>query len=248
LKYHWLLGLTGTIALVLVVLTFMYPHRMISPGALIPAHETLTTDCFACHTPLFGASAARCISCHTVADIGVRTTTGDTIADPKTETAFHHELLEQYCTACHVDHSGARLADNPHTFSHMLLQPQTRDQCETCHVAPETELHQNLTTGCAECHSATAWTPATFNHDEFFQLDRDHNTTCVTCHVNNIHTEFTCFGCHEHTPANIRREHEGEGIRDFDNCVECHRNAHDEPEHGDSRREGRSNRGRNEDD
>ena len=47
----------------------------------------------------------------------------------------------------------------------------------------------------------------------------------MTCHVRNDYSAYTCYGCHEHTPANIRREHVDEGIRQFDNCVECHRSA-----------------------
>jgi hypothetical protein len=51
----------------------------------------------------------------------------------------------------------------------------------------------------------------------------------VTCHVRNDYSRYTCYGCHEHTPDNIRRKHVEEGIRQFDNCVECHRsgNKHD---------------------
>jgi hypothetical protein len=56
-------------------------------------------------------------------------------------------------------------------------------------------------------------------------LDGDHNASCVTCHVRNDYSRYTCYGCHEHTPANIRRKHLEEGIRKFDNCVECHRSA-----------------------
>jgi len=40
---------------------------------------------------------------------------------------------------------------------------------------------------------------------------------------------YTCYGCHEHTPAKIRAEHEEEGIRDFSDCVQCHRSAQEEP-------------------
>lgn len=54
------------------------------------------------------------------------------------------------------------------------------------------------------------------------------------------YSRYTCYGCHEHTPDNIRREHIEEGIRDFDNCVECHRNAdeHDIRGRGNETREG----------
>ena len=51
----------------------------------------------------------------------------------------------------------------------------------------------------------TAWKPATFEHSKFFQLDEDHNATCITCHAVNDFSRFTCHGCHEHTPSNILR-------------------------------------------
>jgi len=76
----------------------------------------------------------------------------------------------------------------------------------------------------------TAWKPATFEHAKFFELDKDHNATCITCHFDNDLSRYTCDGCHEHRPSNIRRKHEKEGIPDFENCVKCHRNARDEPE------------------
>ena len=65
----------------------------------------------------------------------------------------------------------------------------------------------------------------------------DHNATCSTCHVGNDYSRYTCFGCHEHTPSNIRAKHEKEGIRNFENCVACHRSAS-----GGNEREGRSER------
>lgn len=43
--------------------------------------------------------------------------------------------------------------------------------------------------------------------------------------VRNDHSTYTCCGCHGHTPDKIRREHIEEGIRDFKDCVECHRSA-----------------------
>ena len=48
---------------------------------------------------------------------------------------------------------------------------------------------------------------------------------CATCHIRNDYSAYTCYGCHEHSAEKIRREHVKEGIRDYRNCVECHRNA-----------------------
>ena len=33
----------------LIVLTFAWPHLMVAPGPLIPAHKAITSNCFACH-------------------------------------------------------------------------------------------------------------------------------------------------------------------------------------------------------
>ena len=60
---------------------------------------------------------------------------------------------------------------------------------------------------------------------QFFALDRDHSTACTTCHMANDYKKYTCYGCHEHTPAKIKREHLEEGILEFEKCVACHRSA-----------------------
>ena len=210
---------------VLAALTFVYPELMVSPGKLVPEHKSLEGDCFACHAPLTGSSAQRCISCHKTADIGVVTTKGVPLLKPATKAAFHQELTQQDCVACHSDHAGVKRFAGQRRFDHALLKKSTSDQCETCHKSPTDTLHKQITGNCLKCHSQTRWTPATFDHKDFFELDGDHNAKCVTCHVRNDYSQFTCYGCHEHTPANIRRKHIKEGISKFDNCVECHRNA-----------------------
>jgi hypothetical protein len=110
-------------------------------------------------------------------------------------------------------------------FDHALLAADSRKECQACHKAPTDALHRQISGNCSQCHSQDKWTPATFDHDKLFQLDRDHNVKCATCHTGNDYTRYTCYGCHEHTTDNIRRKHIKEGIRDYRNCVECHRNA-----------------------
>ena len=242
MKGRWLWIVIGANLLVGVALAFVYPHLMVAPGPLIAGHAALTTDCFACHAPLRGATAERCITCHAVPDIGLRTTVGVLIqaSTPRGSTAkkrsFHQELVEQDCMACHSDHAGPRLTQHSRkAFSHTLLREASRQDCASCHVAPATTLHRDATIGCTQCHTSKAWTPATFEHDTLFLLDRDHNAPCATCHAGNDYRRYTCYGCHEHTLSNIRSKHAEEGVRNIENCVECHRNAHDEPR---SRREG----------
>jgi hypothetical protein len=240
--------------LVFTVLAFVYPHLMIGPGKLIPGHEKLESDCFACHAPLRGAASGHCAACHKPAEIGRLTSAGMPTQNPLTKVAFHQELLNQDCVACHSDHAGVKRFRQQGRFDHALLRTAMREECQSCHKAPGDSLHRQITGNCGRCHEQRAWVPATFDHAEYFELDRDHDTRCITCHVGNDYSRYTCYGCHEHTPANIRREHIEEGIRKFDDCVACHRNADEHDIRGDftgsegARGGGRSHGRRDDDD
>ena len=270
MKRPLLWGIIVANLMCLIALAFVYPHAMLSPGALVPAHAALADKCFACHAPFRGAVSDRCVVCHAVADIGVRTTTRGPVAKgarPAIRARFHQQLRERNCVACHTDHGrlterrfshdllpAAARADcaachtapsndmhrdrgvswnlchtserwSSATFNHAVLPSAKLARCESCHAAPTDSFHRQIALACAQCHQPGQWKPSTFNHDRFFLLDRHHNTTCATCHVNGDFKRYTCFGCHEHTPENIRAEHEEEGIRNLDNCASCHRSA-----------------------
>jgi hypothetical protein len=231
MKRGWLTALISANLLALLALVFIYPHLMVSPGAVVAGHADIATDCFACHAPLRGASSERCIACHALSDIGLRTSKGVALANKSVKTSFHQDLIEQDCVGCHSDHQGPKLTQRSRKpFSHSLLRVAVREQCQSCHKSPPDTLHRQVTGNCTQCHSQQAWKPATFAHEKFFVLDRDHTTRCETCHVNNNYKTYTCYGCHEHNPARVRAEHMEEGIRNFENCVECHRSAQGEPE------------------
>ena len=129
-KGRWLWIVISANLLVLVALAFVYPHLMVGPGALVDGHAELSTDCFACHSPLRGATADRCIVCHALRKIGLRTTKGAAIAHAKpVKVSFHQELSDPDCMACHSDHAGPKLTQHSRkAFSHAMLRPQTRDQ------------------------------------------------------------------------------------------------------------------------
>lgn len=230
MKRGWVLVLIGLNLVALLALVFVYPNLMVSPGPLVQAHGELAADCFACHSPWHGAAATRCIECHVVADIGLRTTKSVTLSNRSFKRSFHQELTEEDCMACHSDHQGLVPATrNRKAFSHRLLRLAVRDQCESCHQSPPDSLHHRITGNCLQCHTLEGWKPATFDHAKLFVLDRDHDVDCVTCHVENDYGRYTCYGCHEHRPDKVREEHAEEGITDFENCVECHRSADEEP-------------------
>jgi hypothetical protein len=279
MKGRWLWIAISANLLVLVALAFIYPHLMVGPGPLVAGHAEIATDCFACHTPGRGATAERCIACHALPDIGLRTTQGAAVVNAKPlKVSFHQELNDQNCMVCHSDHAGPKLTQRSRKpFSHGMLRVATRDRCDTCHTAPKNDLHKKLSFGCerchkleawkpasfdhaslnqaelarceschkppadtlhqqmtgncAQCHLPQAWKPATFDHAKFFPLDKDHNASCVTCHTGNNYKQYTCYGCHEHTPANMQAKHQEEGVSEnLDNCVSCHRNASGEGE------------------
>jgi hypothetical protein len=231
--------------MVIAILVFVFPQLMVSPGKLIPGHHALEGDCFACHAAFTGASAERCMNCHAPKDIGRLTTRGEPIAKPLTKVPFHQDLIKQDCVSCHGDHAGTMRLTPQGRFNHALLRADARSTCANCHVAPKDSLHRKITDNCGQCHSQSRWQPATFDHGRMFRLDRDHDVSCSVCHVSNDFSRYTCYGCHEHSPERIRREHIEEGIRDFKNCTECHRSANEHdirmPERF-GRNEGRSGR------
>jgi hypothetical protein len=226
--------------LVITALVFIQAPLMVSPGPLIAAHRALEGDCFACHAPLRGTTAQRCASCHAHADIGLVTTAGAPIVRKAgAAPPFHQQLVVRDCSACHADHAGVTRYRQAHGFDHDLLQAALRSRCDSCHQPPQDALHRNVGgaagAGCGQCHSVDAWRPAQFAHERWFLLDAEHNARCDTCHVGNDFKRYTCYGCHEHTPAGIRSEHVEEGISDIRDCVRCHRNAREGSERGGKR-------------
>lgn len=223
---RWGLILIAVNLCVLIVLAFIRPHLMVAPGPLIPAHSTITRDCFACHVPFKGVSADRCTACHKIADIGVRTTAGVAIAASGRDIRFHQLLAQPDCMACHTGHSGSQLVKTaPTGFDHDLLRPEMRGQCAACHRAPRTAFHTQAGSSCAQCHTPKSWKAVSFDHSRFFALTGPHDTGCASCHVGGNLSRYTCYSCHEHQPDRIRAKHAEEGIVDIENCARCHRSA-----------------------
>jgi hypothetical protein len=161
--------------------------------------------------------------------------------------------VQEQCANCHARPTTSSIASSattaachsqeqwkPATFSHASLAPADLKQCEGCHQAPTDNLHNGIKGECGQCHSQEQWKPATFDHAKYFRFDRHHETECATCHPRNDFKQYTCYGCHEHSRGKIREEHLEEGIRDYENCVECHRSGDED----DIRYEGRGERQR----
>ncbi|MEQ1567484.1 MAG: cytochrome c3 family protein [Myxococcota bacterium] len=201
------------------------PGPMLAPGPLIDAHADLAADCFACHVPLRGVSTEACTACHSVSDLGRRSTTG---APLDGATAFHQDLIEQDCVTCHSDHAGPRLTRRERKpFSHDLLRPAVRDACDTCHAAPDDRTHAAAGPQCGSCHGSTTWLPATFRHEV---LAPEVLAACGECHQapsDALHESAAeCGSCHSQdawSPATFDHREFFVLDRDHDaSCATCH--------------------------
>ena len=183
------------------ILSPVFWQHMVSPGDLSRAHALLENNCAACHTPITGIEASKCIICH---------------ADNRAllqhqPTAFHANI--ESCTPCHLEHRGR--GEHPTTMDHVALTKiglrqvanhsdkgraqsvqlknwleQTRDlpaanpklrreetvlSCVTCHKTKDR--HQGLFgTDCAQCHGTMAWTIPEFRHPSVA------SQSCAQCH------------------------------------------------------------------
>ncbi|NPA30482.1 MAG: hypothetical protein GXO37_00605 [Chloroflexi bacterium] len=166
--------------------------------------------CVACHADQdvhAGRYGTRCETCHTAL-------AWEQVSFDHSVTAFPltgaHAELE--CESCHLGGEFTALDT----------------ACAACHNEPD--YHAGLFTGpCDACHNTTAWRPARYDEPHTFPLNHGRRTAseCQVCHPTTLQ-DYTCYGCHEHTPTNIAAEHREEGIFNFDNCVECHPTGREE--------------------
>ena len=211
--------------------------------------EALLSNCARCHSDkkpednLHKIINADCSNCHQT--------------DKWERVEFKHELIGDKvndCSGCHrpvmpVDDFHKQLpaliqcrechntnAWKPSHFKHELLGGIKND-CKSCHEnkKPADAFHNGLgnTIQCVQCHRTEAWKPSTFDHTKYFRFDRNHPSNCSDCHntKENFKT-YTCYNCHEHNPSRIEKEHLKEGIRNFTNCVECHRSGDEDDARG----------------
>lgn len=188
-------------------------------GARSPAElSAAPQDCAACHLAddiHSGQFGADCAACHTPEDWAQ-------VDFDHTHTGF--PLAGAHATvACDACHQNSVFQGTPTT-------------CAACHAEPQYHLGL-LGTDCAACHTSTAWNPAEFGQSHTFPITHGEQgaSSCRTCHPDSLQA-YTCYGCHEHNPAEIEEEHREEGIQDFADCMRCHPTGQEEE--GEDRYEG----------
>ncbi|MBU2511102.1 class III cytochrome C family protein [bacterium] len=210
-------------------LTYLFPKEAITPGNLLEKHNQLEVNCLNCHDLFQGPSDEKCIQCHAKEQIGTLNSNNQIVDQKKKRLSFHAGLASDSCLSCHREHQGGLAAGSTTQFSHELLGIEDTKNCTECHSKPTNSIHQQSEQPCSQCHQTTNWASTEIDHDNYFRFDKDHRTNCSVCHPNSTYKEYTCYGCHEHSPRKIEREHLKEGISDFENCAECHSsgNEHD---------------------
>lgn len=205
-----------------------------SPGELSLAHASLADNCAACHTPIEGAVAAKCILCHANNERLLQ----------RQPTAFHSSVSS--CRECHPEHRGRaaqtttmdhqalaaiglreleartdpeerQLADFVRTLSAggspawgMLVTPaEAALDCHACHatVDPHVGLFGK---GCVECHTTKAWGVPDYRHPSSRSRD------CAHCHQAPPSHYMMHF---KMISASIARKPHAK----VEQCFECHR-------------------------
>jgi hypothetical protein len=208
---------------------------------LTGSHQVPPRACTDCHiNNNYNITNTSCISCHQtdynnakspVPHAGFPTTCEqchDTVqwTDGKfdhSQTGFpltgSHTVPPRACTDCHVN--------NNYNLNSTL--------CITCHQKDFTGAnspvpHTGFPTTCEMCHDTTAWTDATFNHNNTpFPLTGSHMVpprACADCHVNNnyISLPTTCIGCHQTDYNNAKSPVPHTGFPTT--CENCHDTIH----------------------
>jgi hypothetical protein len=213
-------------------------------AARLALHNALREpDCLVCHTEHQGAAG------HITKPWDHRAAAGSTqcaACHASEAERFHRNKPGGYsnptqdCSACHTTTKWKETA-----FDHAAAVGAT--PCAACHPKPTDATHGVGAGNCARCHAAKAWKPSTFNHENAFPLRGAHHAACAKCHDTGDLARYSCLNCHEHSTARMDREHRGEGIRNYGDCLRCHRvtlqgksygTSHGRREHHDERRHG----------
>ena len=167
------------------------------------------TECYSCHQQDFenvqdpnhvGGYSTTCTDCHTT--IG-----WDDL------TNFNHNVTQFVLTGAHITANCIAC--------HQQGYNNTPNQCIGCHQDDFNNTtdpnHQvsGFPTTCENCHTTSAWTPATFDHN-FYPISNHHNNvTCNECH-SQPNYQPQRLSCH------LQDFNEGHNPGDPTDCWACH--------------------------
>ena len=187
-----------------------FNHTVYANYALTGAHATVA--CAQCHTNNnYATTPTACYSCHQADYNGTTNPNHVTSGFPTdcsichsttnwTSSTFNHNNTAFPLTGAHTTVPCAQC----HVNNNYTTLPTT---CYGCHAADwngttdPAHAAAGFPTTCNTCHTTTAWTGATFNHNNTpFPLTGAHVTVdCIKCHINNVFagTPTACYSCHQ---------------------------------------------------
>jgi len=200
-------------------------------------------DCSNCHASGFVGTNTECSSCHQ--------TDFDNSVNPSHQTLG----LSTNCETCHTTNANWEPAtftvhNNYYTLlgAHAAIANNCADchngnytttpnQCFGCHeseynaTTDPAHLTAQFSIDCEVCHSESAWTPSTFDHDsQYFPIysgeHRGEWDKCSDCHTTaNNYSLFSCIDCHEHNnKTEVDSDHRGVNNYQYVStaCYDCH--------------------------
>lgn len=216
-------------------------HQGIQPGWAISRfqHELLSesriSNCNGCHRKptdaIHGQISANCKSCHNTQgwksavvfnhDMIEGTDKNDCVLCHNKPSDNLHQQLSATCNQCHNTEGWKSSV----RFNHSMILNAAINNCTACHQKPDDSYHSLFAAQCGTCHTTSSWIPSTFDHSRYFKLEDEHKAECNSCHTNNNLSNYTCYGCHEHSESKIIQEHREEGISNITHCATCHRSG-----------------------
>jgi len=224
--------------------------QLISPGRLSSAHSELegVRNCTSCHTLRNrGASAEKCLECHTPLASRIRANRG-----------LHASFSDQSCSQCHKEHGGLELdivRFDTTTFDHdetgfSLVESHASTDCRGCHDSANVRAadvrefkgrygalastYLGLDQQCVSCHE-----PENPHRQQFA------GRKCSDCHAETVWTEAVLFNhdgsryplSGKHQQVNCSSCHDSESIGGgppvvkyrpvaFQTCLSCHVDEH----------------------
>jgi len=188
-------------------------------------HQSLSDQkCSSCHNDHIGLKPEMHISSFDHGLLSESVISNCTSCHKQPSDNLHMQFSSE-CKSCH--NTGGWKSDVK--FDHAMINGDTKNNCASCHQKPDDSFHNLINDNCNKCHSTNKWIPSSFDHTNYFILDKNHNAECNTCHTNNNFSSYTCYSCHEHSESEMLNEHREEGINDISKCADCHKsgNEHD---------------------
>jgi len=172
----------------------------------------ITTDCIKCHANGYSGTSTVCYSCHTE-NFNLTVNPSHTSINIPTDCETCHTTLPGWKPATFPIHdsyyvlAGAHIPiSNDCATCHQGNYTNTPNICYGCHAEQYNQsvnpnhITANFPTTCETCHSQSAWSPSTFDHNITYPLTGAHATiasNCFACHQGSyVNTPNTCDGCH----------------------------------------------------